>query len=423
MQHLGTRRRASDLSFERLIHPVGVETFLRKYWEQQPLVIPRDRADYYSEVLSAADIDSIVGFGQLKYSQLKVARSDDAGANKIFYVDGGSTSDTNQLFHSYDQGNTLVLNFAQCYWEPAARVCSALESFFHFPVGINVYVTPRKSQGFPPHFDEHDAFVLQIEGSKLWRLYDQGAPSREICLNAGDLLYIPRGSVHEAHTTDAASIHVTVGVRSYTWTDLVAELLALESPRNVELQSALPVGFMNSKDALELIAERVPALLRALADRTRSQDGVDRLRERLIERMRPLPEAHLQSLDQIDQISPHTLLVKRQGMLCHVSTQANAAEIAFPGNRMKGPAHIEPALRFIANSSEPFRVRTLPDCLSDASKVVLAKRAVREGLLRIAAQGVSHGTAQEKDLPLRSSAASASVRDGTALEDTGTDGP
>jgi len=406
--------RASDLTFERLLQPVTVDAFLQEYWEQQPLVIARSQPHYFSEILSAADIDSIVGFRQLKYSQLKVARSEgDAQAGKIFYVDGDRTSDTNQLFHSYDQGDTLVLNFVHCYWEPAARVCSALENFFHFPVGINVYVTPRKSQGFPPHFDAHDAFVLQVEGSKLWRIYDRreaspdetqdgkpiarellDAPSREVLLNAGDLLYIPRGYVHEALTADTSSIHVTIGVRSYKWSDLLAELLALETRRNVELRSALPVGFLNSQEALGRIADRVPSLLRALADGTRSADGVDRLRERLIERMRPLPGAHLRSLDQVDQMGLDTLVVKRRGMLCHVSTKANAVEIAFPGNRMKGPAGIEPAFRFIADSTEAFAVGALPDCLSGTSKLVLAKRAVREGLLEIAAEAPADASGQ-----------------------------
>ena len=145
--------RASDLSFERLIHPVTVDAFLREYWEQQPLVIARGQPDFYSELLSAADIDSIVGFRQLKYSQLKVAKSEaDSQANKVFYVDGGSTSDTNQLFHSYDQGDTLVLNFVQCYWEPAARVSLRAGKLFSFSGGDQRVRDPAEVPGISPAF-------------------------------------------------------------------------------------------------------------------------------------------------------------------------------------------------------------------------------------------------------------------------------
>jgi len=35
-------------------------------------------------------------------------------------------------------------------------------------------LTPPGSQGFAPHFDDIEAFVIQLEGKKRWRLY----PSR-----------------------------------------------------------------------------------------------------------------------------------------------------------------------------------------------------------------------------------------------------
>ena len=37
---------------------------------------------------------------------------------------------------------------------------------------MNVYVTPANSVGFVSHFDSHDVFVLQLYGSKNWRVYD-----------------------------------------------------------------------------------------------------------------------------------------------------------------------------------------------------------------------------------------------------------
>ena len=394
--------RDNNFSFERMIDPVGEDTFLREYWDQKPLVIERGKPDHYAGVLSMADIDAIVGFRQLKYTQLKIARAEHAQPDKVFYVDSDSTSDTNRLFHSYDQGDTVVLNFAQCYWEPAARLCAALENFFHFPAGVNVYVTPRNSQGFPPHFDSHDVFVLQVEGAKSWRIYPAreampcgiedsqpiprerlGAPLRACRLTAGDLLYLPRGYVHEAHATDASSVHVTVGVRSFTWTDLLSEMLAAASQENLELQKALPVGFMNSQEAVGLMADRLPELIRTLTDSGRIESSIGRLRERLIARKRPLPDAHFRSLDQVDQIDLDTVVAKREGMMCYVSRKPDCVDIAFPGNRMRGPVDIETAFRFIADAKEAFPVRALPAIVSDESKLVLARRAIREGLLTI----------------------------------------
>ena len=43
-------------------------------------------------------------------------------------------------------------------------------------------------------------------------LADAGKPSADFVLHAGDVLYIPRGHVHDALTSDSVSLHVTLGI-------------------------------------------------------------------------------------------------------------------------------------------------------------------------------------------------------------------
>ena len=38
-------------------------------------------------------------------------------------------------------------------------------------VGANVYLTPPGSQGFAPHYDDIEAFCIQLEGYKHWKVY------------------------------------------------------------------------------------------------------------------------------------------------------------------------------------------------------------------------------------------------------------
>lgn len=388
-------------SISRLLRPLTTEAFLREYWQQESLVIERSDPAYYSGLLSERDIESLVAFHQLQYSQLKIAQAGPDLPQHSTYVSHERTGDTNGLYHSYAQGDSVVLNFMQKYWEPAARLCQAMENFFHFGAGMNAYITPKQSQGFPPHFDTHDAFVLQIAGAKQWRIYDAwrelpgegednrpiprealGSPKREFELRAGDLLYIPRGHVHEARSTRAASVHVTVGVRCFQWSDLLSELLILATGSDVELRRPLPVGFMDSEAAHAAMLAELPRLVRSFADSDHGKAAIGRLRQRLIRRMRPLPDGHLTTLDHLDRLGTETRVVKRAGLMCHVAPTDEGVEIEFPGNRMSGPAALEPALRFIAASCEPFAVSALPGPLSDQSKLVLAKRAIREGLLR-----------------------------------------
>lgn len=46
------------------------------------------------------------------------------------------------------------------------QVLGTLELFFRTAVGCNSYLTPPGQQGFAPHSDDIDAFILQLEGSK-----------------------------------------------------------------------------------------------------------------------------------------------------------------------------------------------------------------------------------------------------------------
>jgi bifunctional lysine-specific demethylase and histidyl-hydroxylase MINA len=38
-------------------------------------------------------------------------------------------------------------------------------------VGSNSYLTPPHAQGLPPHHDDVDVWVMQLEGTKQWRLH------------------------------------------------------------------------------------------------------------------------------------------------------------------------------------------------------------------------------------------------------------
>jgi lysine-specific demethylase/histidyl-hydroxylase NO66 len=154
----------------------------------------------------------------------------------------------------------------------------------------------------------------------------------------------------------------------------------VESP---DLRAPLPVGFLGESADMDETVQRLDRAVRGLSVRARLADARGRLKLRLIERLRPLPSAHLRSLDQVDRVDLDTLVAKRPGMLCHVARNGSSADLTFPGNRLTGPAGIESALRFFAGSDDAFRVRAVPDTLSDDSKVVLVKRAIREGLLEI----------------------------------------
>jgi ribosomal protein L16 Arg81 hydroxylase len=112
---------------------------------------------------------------------------------------------------------------------------------------INLYLTPPQRQGFPPHFDTTDVFVVQIAGAKAWRLFhdyshhiklptldtvwdsERYTPQGEaelVTLVQGDVLYIPRGGMHAATSLAQASMHLTISLAPMTFADLLTREIA-----------------------------------------------------------------------------------------------------------------------------------------------------------------------------------------------------
>ena len=76
----------------------------------------------------------------------------------------------------------------------------------------------------------------------------------------GDVAYIPRGCVHEARSTDTVSLHITVGILAYTWTDFLIECVADACLRDAAYRRSLPPGFANK----EFPAEQAHAMFYSL---------------------------------------------------------------------------------------------------------------------------------------------------------------
>lgn len=114
--------------------------------------------------------------------------------------------------------------------------------------------------------DDIDAFLLQTEGRKHWKVYapsdkDQ-RPLEEMeepkdnlvfdgWLNAGDLLYLPRGFIHCAHTDSKHdSLHVTTSAgQSHAYCNLIekvtSKLLEAETAEIAQLRRSLPVDLLD----------------------------------------------------------------------------------------------------------------------------------------------------------------------------------
>ncbi|XP_032983607.1 ribosomal oxygenase 2 isoform X1 [Rhinolophus ferrumequinum] len=278
--------------FESLISPIKTETFFKEFWEQKPLIIQRDEpalATYYQSLFKLSDLKSLCSRGSLYYGRdINVCRCVN-GKKKVLNKDG--KVHFLQLRKDFDHKRaTIQFHQPQRFKDELWKIQEKLECYFGSLVGSNVYMTPAGSQGLPPHYDDVEVFILQLEGEKHWRLYHPtvplareysveaedriGRPTHEVTLKPGDLLYFPRGTIHQADTPPglAHSTHVTISTyQNNSWGDFLLDTisgLVLDTAKeDMEFRAGIPRQLLLQVETAAVATRRLSGFLRKLADR------------------------------------------------------------------------------------------------------------------------------------------------------------
>lgn len=263
--HTGSIEEGERL-FGVLIKPVLVPTFMASYWEQKPIRIQRRFADYYKDLISTEVIDKMLRENHVEFTKnIDITQYKD-GVRETLNPNGRAMPPC--VWHYYGEGCSIRILNPQTFLPAIHSLNATLQEYFQCMVGANVYLTPKNSQGFAPHYDDIEAFVLQVEGKKHWRVYkptgrsnmlpressknlsqeEIGEPCLDVILEAGDLLYFPRGFIHQATTLkDCHSLHITVSVyQKQTYGDLLEILIPMALKEaineNVDLRRGLPLN-------------------------------------------------------------------------------------------------------------------------------------------------------------------------------------
>jgi hypothetical protein len=86
--------------------------------------------------------------------------------------EGSGEIDAGEVWDAFEsRGYSIRIVHPQQWHQASYELCACLQEHFGFPVGCSAYLTPTSTQGFPPHYDDVEVFVLQLQGSKRWRPY------------------------------------------------------------------------------------------------------------------------------------------------------------------------------------------------------------------------------------------------------------
>jgi hypothetical protein len=179
-------------------------------------------------------------------------------------------------------------------------------------------------------------------------------------------LYLPRGWLHEARTSDTDSLHITVGINNYTWIDaLKAALAACED--DVEFRRTVPEHGELHTDLLERLAAHLEP--EAVARRMRSHFVTTR---------RAVLDSQLEEVRTLDSLDADTLVERRSTVIADL----DATTLVFEGKRVSFPDYVREELEFVLAAEDAFCARDLPGDLDGASRLVLLRRLIREGFAR-----------------------------------------
>lgn len=305
--------------------------------------------------------------------------------------------DSDAVLRAFGRGATVVLQGIHRFLPSVQRFCAGLESSIGHRVQANAYLTPAGGErGLGTHHDTHDVFVLQLSGAKRWRLYavetehpvasyptsrrhpQPGDPVSTLELSAGDCLYLPRGVPHDAESLDTASLHLTLGIRSPTWLDVMQRVFA-GAHEHPELRAPLLVAYADDPAAFEAATAR---MLASTVEWLASRDPAEIARREIARRVVP-PVDRRGRLMRLAQAGPivSTTPLERIGQWTLSLDDARATLSTLEGGaRLRFPARVAPALRVLVDVSR-FCAEDVREHLDPSGALVLVRRLHREGLI------------------------------------------
>lgn len=306
-----------------LIAPVTRDRFLSDYYERGPLIDLRNEPDRYADLLTLETLDRFIAGADLREGMVDLTNHHDRISREA-YVDENGRVIRSAITEEYLRGATIILPHLHDSLANLGEFCRSLEEVFSCHVQTNVYLTPQPlghgkpgkaeaeeaeahgNQGFPPHYDNHDVFVMQVSGAKAWRIYgtpveipyrgegfvpgqhEAGEPTQTFTLNPGDCLYLPRGVMHDAENVgEEPSLHITVGLITKTWADLLLESISELALSEPGFRRSLPAGFAARDFDRTEAAAHFQALKGLIAEKAGMDSAFDLLADNFLRARRP----------------------------------------------------------------------------------------------------------------------------------------
>jgi hypothetical protein len=393
-----------------LLAPFARDHFLATHYQREVLHIARDDPAFFAEIFSVAELENMLvagatdrtGFnmvrtgvppvnGELLAMERPFPRARFTGKQPVYVLDPRTIVDR------FNMGYSLVVNDAARFSDRLQQLCGGLQQDLGATIQANVYFTPAHAQGFDIHHDTHDTLVLQIEGSKTWRLFEpvidapiegqtlplsgkEAVPKAEVTLRPGDTIYIPRGVPHAARSGADRTLHVTLAIMPMRVIDLLFTLFDAAAHTNPEMRRSLPVDWQTSP----AFAQEFVDVVRGIVGETLDVGRIELARELLLREFfalsRPEVDKLFSNTGGIAKADPQSTIVWRSDAPHLLRRRGNAMDVFVSGKSLTFPPECTTLIERLART--PMTVAEIDALLPVVGRHVLGALAL-EGLLRI----------------------------------------
>jgi ribosomal protein L16 Arg81 hydroxylase len=391
-------------TLDQVLGPVAVEDFYAAYWEKQPLHIARPGADHFSALLTCSHIETALSTQELLFPDVQLTQTGKSIPPQDY------TDDRNRIIplrfvQHYSTGATMVISQAHRLFGSLSSLCRNIQSELQLRCQGNVYLSPPGSQGFKPHYDTHEVFVLQVNGKKTFRFYSSGvelpfshdkhdsekhpeaSKTEEVTLTPGDTLYIPRGVTHDALANkDEPSLHITLGVFPITIGDVLQEMTQIAAEKDAQYRCSVPGSeWLRSNGVSAAMCERFQSLYGKAFTSENLHEAVSRLRDDVALGSKQDCTGLLSNIHRLNTVNPGSFIRLRNGVAMNLELQGSILRLRTSGQILEFSEPMSSAVQWLVHARKT-RISALPG-LDDEQKIALAHRLLQENIVEVPVSG------------------------------------
>lgn len=213
--------------------PDGVteQQFIGQYWQRQPLLFPKA----FTEIAGLISTDELFSLACRDEVESRLVKYN--AATDEYQLEYGPFERAQLNALNDETPWTLLVQSVNLWHEGVAKLIDTIRFIPQWRYDDIMISVASPGGGVGPHTDQYDVFLLQIDGTRQWRVGEQGQAIDEAESNSelqliapfsakiaeqlaiGDMIYVPPATPHEG-TSITHGMTLSIGFRSPSSSEL-----------------------------------------------------------------------------------------------------------------------------------------------------------------------------------------------------------